>query len=71
MLTQEILDNVPDNTTITNWSDIVPSGHPDFWQMPGLLRTLASLSLYWKKTERGWLKLDTEMVYYEILYGYT
>lgn len=65
-----LLEKVKPGTVIKNWSDIVPLGYPDYWSMGGLLRTLASLSLYWKLTDIGWLKLDPEMVDYEVIYGY-
>jgi len=65
-----MLDKVMANTVVKDWYDIVPLGHPNYWQMPSFLRTFASLSLYWQKVETGWLRLSTEMVNYEIAYGY-
>lgn len=67
---QKILDDVPANTTIRDWYDIVPLGHPDYWRLPPLLRTFASLSLHWSWTKAGWLKLHPDLVYYERLFIY-
>lgn len=70
MTPQKMLDSAEIGKTIEKWNDIIPLGHPNYWELDNVLEVLARLNFCWQKVAKGWLKLDPEMIYYERLFSF-